>query len=237
MKHEIKLVQLRRKERSHNFQDISGQRFGKLTVIGLHHINNSSCYWLCKCDCGNEKVVRGGDMKRGKINSCGCIKREKTALLKYKHGECHSRLYVVWQRMKDRCLKPSCPNYKNYGGRGITICDEWINDFGAFYGWAMANGYDEGANKFECTIERIDVNGNYEPSNCKWANWKEQSRNRRDSIWITYNDKTHCLIEWANITNHSYGCLLYRYHKGWSYDEMFTIPQGVSRREWAKNAS
>ena len=125
----------------------------------------------------------------GKSCSCGC--KRKSHLI---HNLCRTRLYHIHEHIKQRCYVENTPNYKNYGGRGIIMCDEWRNDFKVFYDWAMANGY-----KDDLTIDRIDNDGNYEPSNCRWTDNKTQSRNRRSNIWITYKGATHLLSDWADI--------------------------------------
>lgn len=192
------------------FEDLTGQKFGRWTVI--KYIGNSK--WLCKCDCGNIKVVQGGSLKNGNTQSCGCLQKEKASFIMKKHGLYKSRLYKLWRSMKNRCQFKTNLSYKNYGGRGIKVCDEWLNDFMNFYNWAMANGY-----KDDLTIERIDVNGNYEPNNCKWINNIEQAWNRRSSYFITYNNETHCLAEWAKIYNIKYNTLWARIKRGSTFKE------------------
>lgn len=149
----------------------------------------------------------------------------------YKHGERNSRLYTIWCRMKQRCFDTKIECYKNYGGRGITICDEWKNNYSAFKEWAINNGY-----KDDLTIDRIDVNGNYEPNNCKWATRKEQANNTRTNRNITYNNETHTLAEWSDITGIQRDVIKSRIEKGWSLDNVFS--KGVrhsSRRYYTYN--
>lgn len=165
---------LYRDTRAMNLKDRTGMRFGRLVVT--EYAGNA--FWKCKCDCGNEIVVKGAQLDNGHTKSCGCYHRDQVSKAATTHGASKDRLYTVWQGMKGRCYDSSRANYKNYGGRGITICDEWLHDFAAFRDWAMANGYDPDAPHGKCTIDRIDVDGNYEPSNCRWVDMKVQSNNK-----------------------------------------------------------
>ena len=162
--------------------DLTGKRFGRWVVIKYDHTNkHREPYWECKCECGTTKVVLGASLKNGNSRSCGCLQRDTARKRATTHGMRFSRIHGVWAGMIERCENPKHKDYKSYGGRGIKVCEEWRSDFSNFQRWAYANGYDENAPTGKCTIDRIDVNSNYCPSNCRWVDMATQSKNKRRS--------------------------------------------------------
>jgi hypothetical protein len=203
-------------------EDLTGQKFGKMTVLGRDtDIQSRRTYWMCQCECGTIKSCRADSLKDGSIVSCGCRKREqgKTNLTKHHtHKQSGTRLYYSWQDMKKRCYNEGNSRYANYGGRGIKVCDEWKDNFTAFYQWAIENGYSE-----KLTIDRINVDGDYEPSNCRWADIKTQCNNRTSNIKITIGNSTRTLTEWCEIFNVDYKKINARYRRNGfvSIDDLF----------------
>lgn len=185
--------------------DLTGKRFGKLIVIEKGQSikrpkGGTRVRWLCKCDCGNFKLINSEHLISNKIISCGCYKKEimrSKNNINYKHGKAHTRLYNIYNNMKSRCYNKNNKRYKNYGRRGIIICDEWLNKesgFLNFYNWAMQNGY-----KDDLTIDRIDVNGNYEPNNCRWATAKEQMNNTTRNHYLIYKGQKYTMAQLSKI--------------------------------------
>lgn len=217
-------------------ENFIGKRFGRLVVeeeaVPRIRPNGSKEYrYLCRCDCGNTVNISRVGLQHG-TKSCGCLVKDVLAVTRErtdhsKHGKRHTRIYNVWLTMKQKCFNPNNREFKRYGGRGIVVCAEWRDDFQAFYDWAMANGYKEeiqpnGKNKW--TIDRIDVNGNYEPSNCRWVEMLIQSNNKRDNHLIAYDGETLTLAQ----TSKKYGIprkvLSDRLHSGWDIEEAIKTP-------------
>ena len=200
--------------------DLSGQRFGRLTVLyKTDKTKYGKALWHCKCDCGNFKDTISTSLKNGDVKSCGCLQKEvrkENALhldkVRLKHGMSDNRLYRIYNDMVSRCYRKSINGYENYGGRGIRVCDEWLGEdgFKNFMSWSFANGYNE-----ELTIDRLDSNGHYEPNNCKWSTRKEQANNTRATIFLEYGREKHSLTEWSEITGIRKGTLYTRMRKGW----------------------
>lgn len=210
--------------------DVTGMKFGRLTVISRGENDAAGqARWNCQCECGNTTLVRGFQLRSGQIKSCGCLSVEKFldrvkthGLSKDENGK-PTRLYKLYQGMKHRCYNPNDKEYKRYGNQGITVCDEWIHNFQAFYDWAMANGYRD-----DLTIDRIDNSMGYSPDNCRWATLQEQAVNRRNVIKLTMNGETKTLKEWSQIVNIDPATLRWRHLQGWSDEET------LGRRKYEK---
>ena len=187
-------------------KDLTGMKFNRLTVMcRVENSKTGQSRWKCKCDCGNESIVTGSRLTKGIIKSCGCLTREVTIERNYRHGLTKTRLYHTWRDMKDRCYNANKPKYKNYGFRGITVCDEWLHDFKAFYDWSIANGYND-----ILTIDRIDVDKGYSPDNCRWANDKTQANNKTTNHYVKYGDRVLTVSELAEEVGLTYNTLIRR---------------------------
>ena len=198
-----------------SIDDYIGKRYGMLVIIGEGKQELGKRYKVkCQCDCGSIKDYSLLNLLNPKMptRSCGCARDIHEGI----KARCKEKLYMTYSNMKQRCFNPNTPNYYNYGGRGITICDEWIDSYEAFRNWALNNGYDEGL-----TLDRENNDGNYEPSNCRWVNMKVQSNNKRDNTRITYLGETHSVSEWSDITGIRASRISARYKKGMPLERVF----------------
>ena len=205
------------------FNDLTGMKFGRLTVIerdsdyispkGYH-----STAWKCRCDCGSTATVRAIYLKNGAVRSCGCLRAEHPNHTT--HGKSNTRLYTIWKGILTRCYNKNDPAYAGYGGRGIHMCDEWRENFEAFYMWSINNGYRD-----NLTIDRIDNKMGYSPDNCRWATNKVQQNNKGNNRLITYAGKTMTLAQWAEETGIGYHKLKDRINKcKWNIERALTTP-------------
>ena len=210
-----------------NFIDLTGARFGRWLVESrAENDKDGNARWNCVCDCGTRRVVSAHSLRRGRSQSCGCLQRDIVKRNSTKHGcvsaakdSAEYKLYNVWRSMRGRCKTPTHQSYKDYGGRGISVCKVWDDDFSTFYSWAIENGYAPGL-----SLDRIDNNGNYSPSNCRWTNHTVQCNNTRNNHRITFNGETHTLKEWSDIVGISQETLSGRINRyGWSIQDALTI--------------
>ena len=204
--------------------NLSGKRFGRPVVINRATDNISksgykTAMWNCVCDCGNTKIIRGKSLTAGVTKSCGCYAKELKSKANKKHGENGTRLYAIWDSMRQRCYNKKHHAYHNYGGRGISVCEEW-DDYSNFKSWAIKNGYDNYAPRGKYTLDRVNVNEGYSPNNCRWVDMKIQSNNKRNTITVNFQGSSHTLKEWAAITGIKYETLWARYHRGKSPEEI-----------------
>lgn len=200
--------------------DLTGQHFGKLTVIEFAgYAPNRKTLWRCKCGCGRETIVKTNALRNGETKSCGCLRTQASSETHRKHGMSETRLYRIWIGMKARCLNPNVPCFPNYGGRGITVCAEWTESFDPFRDWALANGYRD-----NLTIDRIDVNGNYCPDNCRWVSMKTQCENRSNNNLLKLDGETQPVSVWAERIGVSADLLYSRKRKGWTDERILKTP-------------
>lgn len=218
---------------NYNDEAWRGMKFNQLTVMGFELVEKKGkkrWNWICRCDCGELRSITPSRVLTGHNVSCGCHKREalsewnKTAKLKHggSVGKCKTRLYHIWMGMRARCSNPNLHDYPNYGGRGIKVCEEWKNSFEAFRDWANNNGYAD-----KLSLDRIDVNGDYCPSNCKWATMVEQQRNRQSTERYEYLGKMRTLAEISEMTGINYNTLFNRIkYYGWRFEDAIKYKDG-----------
>lgn len=187
-------------------RDLSNKRFGRLVAIRVTKTVRRNKYWLCFCDCGEQKEIREGHLLSGNTKSCGCLNRElsKERIIRAStvHGESHTRLYRIWRDMKTRCSCSSTSSFKNYGERGIRVNSVWESSYAVFRDWALKNGYAE-----NLTIDRVNPNGNYEPSNCRWITIQEQQKNRRNNVHVIFEGEEMILADAARKSDVPYSIL------------------------------
>lgn len=214
-----------------NFIDLTSQRFGRLIVVKrVENDKNNRAMWLCKCDCGNYKIINSHHLRNGSIKSCNCLWKEN--LLKVqgnrnKHLKSQTNIYSTWRDMKARCYNSKSLSYKNYGDRGIKICDEWLdkeNGFINFYNWAINNGYKENKSRKQQTLDRIDINGNYEPNNCRWVTMKMQQNNRNNNRIIFYKNNKYTISELSEKLKINKNTLLGRINRNWLEKDLDLLP-------------
>lgn len=201
--------------------NLIGKTFGLWTVISFAGSANRKYMWNCTCVCGRSGRVASSCLICGSSTNCGCVRKVKLGLLKTKHGMEKKPEYQTWKAMKARCMYQRHASYKNYGGRGISVCERWRNDFAAFY-------FDIGPRPSpQHSVERRDNDGNYEPSNCYWATTAEQQANKRDNHRITYNGQTNTLSQWSQITGLDQRRIGHRIKAGWTIERALTTPSSL----------
>jgi len=215
----------------YNYLDLTGRKFGRLTCVkDVGRDRGGGVLWLCKCECGNESIVHGGHLRNGHTQSCGCFQKEKNVIVHTTHSLSRdqegnrTKLYHVWDGIKQRCSNQNSTFYKDYGGRGIQVCEDW-DDYQNFHQWAISNGYKEGL-----TIERKDVNKGYFSENCCWATQQQQARNKRSNHKLTFHRETKILVEWAEELGINPYILSNRLRRGWSVERALTQPLRIMPR-------
>lgn len=224
-----------------DYLEYVGKKINRLTILDfgpdkIRKDGSKRRTYECLCECGNKIVAEAYNVITGVTKSCGCLSKERIREMgqsNIKHGGIskhapyeYYRLYKRWELMKSRCNNPNNRQYNNYGGRGIGVCDEWNNSFDNFKNWALQNGY-----SIDLTLDRIDVNGDYEPNNCRWTDMKTQSNNKRNNVHLIIDGEDHTVSEWAEISNRSARSIFYRIYKGNFTDKEAVFPELSSRKE------
>lgn len=208
--------------------DLVGKHFGRLTVLERTRVGpKSEIRWICKCDCGSDRLVSSGGLMSGKAKSCGCYRKDVSranCIARCRtHGKSRDPIFGLWKSMLSRCGDPSAINFANYGGAGIKVCDRWLS-FENFYA-------DMGDRPPGMTLDRIDNHGNYSPDNCRWAMWREQTRNKSTNRNLTANGRTMCITDWAAEIGISAGQLGKRINEGWTVESAVSTPSLRPRKE------
>jgi len=198
---------------------IIGQKFNMMTIIEEKEAHKKQRQFLCKCDCGHIGIHKLILLTSGQTKSCGCLRKRRFLEINTSHSKSRTKLNFVWQSMKQRCANPNCHAYKYYGGRGISVCEQWSNSLVPFYEWSINNGYKEGL-----SLDRIDVDGDYCPENCRWVDMKTQSRNKTDNRFIEFKGERMCIQDWANKLGIHLSTLDKRLRK-WTLEKALTTPK------------
>lgn len=208
--------------------DLAGKKIGEWTVLARdYETKRCGVHWMCQCSCGNIKSVNSQTLRNGMSRSCGCQTKKFISQKNRKHGKTGCRLSYIWNMMKQRCYNKNNAKYPNYGGRGITVCDEWLKDFMIFYNWAMSHGYAK-----NLSIDRKDNNGNYSPSNCRWTNNLQQANNKTTNHFILYNGRRYTMSEMSRLYGINYSILKYRLKSGWSVERAISIQPRLGRNQF-----
>lgn len=208
------------------FQDLTGARFNRLSVSSRAENIGGKVAWVCKCDCGASSIVMSANLRKGHSQSCGCLQKERTSQAQKKHGKASSAIYRIWRNMLTRCQNKNVRSFADYGARGIAVCERW-QKFENFYA-------DMGDAPIGKTLDRVNVNGDYEPANCKWASLVEQQSNTRRNRYLTLNGRTQTISAWARETGINSGRIWLRLSAGWTVESALTTPVRKMKRksEW-----
>lgn len=204
-----------------------GAKFGRLTVAGPPEKIDGRHRVVCTCECGKSLMVRCLSLATGNTTSCGCLHKEGVSVLNLKHGLSKSPTYETYLNMVNRCTKPTNKKFADYGGRGISVCDDWLAGFDNFL-------RDMGIRPEGHTIDRIDPDGNYCPENCRWVTWKAQQNNKRNNRVLEFNGQTKTLQQWADQTGLSHTLIHYRLRRGWSIERSLSEPPVIGRNQFSK---
>lgn len=194
-----------------NIKDITGEKFGLLTVVSFSHTSNMKSVWNCLCECGNSKLVVSGHLRTGGIKSCGCLRSKKIHKGKQCHGMTDTREHRIWRSMIERCRPSNTRSSRRYADRGISVCERWM-DFKNFYkDMGDSNGL---------SLDRIDNDKGYTPENCRWATWEQQGNNRSNNVFVEHNGVKRSASQWARILNIGTSAMFYRL-KHWPIEKIF----------------
>ena len=204
------------------FIDLTGQRFGRLTVLYQDMEKSSKSgriYWVCRCDCGTVKSISSYGLRSGRTKSCGCLSRELSALSSRTHGDTKTQLYQLWRALKGRCHSKTHRRYQHFGAKGIGMCDEWKDDYSVFKAWCLENDWDESK-----TVYRIDLNGDFTPENCRVGNRKCVLEHHPKAIYYDYDGEHHTLNNWCKLKNRNVLTVSQRLHYGWTFKRAIETP-------------